>query len=871
MNIFNIVTLESLKKNRTRTIVTIIGVILSAAMITAVTTFIASLQNWLVQSEIDRRGDWHVEFIDVDNAFVQERLNDDELRNLAVIQSIGFAELKGAERVLPHDGAPLPYLFVRGFTEEALDMIPIPIITGRLPENDNEIIISQHIEHTARVKFNVGDKITLPIGERTIDGKRLGRQNSIVFNEDYEALEVFTPNFTQAFTIVGVYRPAFENHSSQFFTVITKTSLETATAQENYFYVLAALKSPQNVYDYTEAVAGTFSFSFNSGLLRFLGVSNHENFNTILYSLGAILISLVMVGSILLIYNSFAISVSERSRQFGILSSVGATSKQIRKSVLFEGICVGAIGIPVGIIAGIVGIGITIRFIDGIAGEAFFGSTSITLSVSLPAVAVAALVSALTIFLSAYIPAKRASKRSAIDIIRQTTDIKIKNKVMKTSPITQKLFGLEGTLALKNFKRSKKRYRSTVISLFVSIVLFISASAFALYLQKGVNISVADYGYDIMFSSDLMERDDIVDLFYKLREVDDVYDGSYYSGVTFYGGEIPTSLLSRRFIEFNHIDDVHDTVSIGGIISFIDDESYQRYLSELGLSELTAERNIFPAVAKTQEYNRETQRFISFDMFQDTSELPLQISSNHDYDNDERLYKEASIKLVDTMPAVVSQNHYAGLIVFAPFSSIGEFPFDPDEHFSQVLTFLSTNPLRSDAEMRLIIDAKMNSLSAAGALSTGYSFFNVAQSQQENRSIILIMNIFTYGFVILISLITIANVFNTISTGINLRKREFAMLRSVGMTDGGFNKMMNYECLFYGLKALLFGLPTALLVTFFIYQAVTEGVDVRFTLPWNSIAISIFSVFAIVFITMMYSMDKIKKANILDALKDEQA
>ena len=150
-----------------------------------------------------------------------------------------------------------------------------------------------------------------------------------------------------------------------------------------------------------------------------------------------------------------------------------------------------------------------------------------------------------------------------------------------------------------------------------------------------------------------------------------------------------------------------------------------------------------------------------------------------------------------------------------------------------------------------------------------YSLTDIAEMTAINRNMLLVVNVFSYGFIVLISLITTANVLNTISTNINLRRREFAMLKSVGITPGGFNRMMNFECVFYGLKALLYGLPLSLLATYLIYLSMSQGLGMAFTLPWTAILIASASVFLVVFVTMMYSMSKIKKENIVDALKNE--
>ena len=149
------------------------------------------------------------------------------------------------------------------------------------------------------------------------------------------------------------------------------------------------------------------------------------------------------------------------------------------------------------------------------------------------------------------------------------------------------------------------------------------------------------------------------------------------------------------------------------------------------------------------------------------------------------------------------------------------------------------------------------------------TFYDVAADSEMNKNLITIIQVFAYGFVILISLISVANVFNTISTNISLRRREFAMLKSVGMTKKDFNKMMNFECLIYGIKALALGLPVSFAVTYIIYSAITQGFGTEFYLPLKAVAIAVISVFLVVFVTMLYAMRKIKKDNPIDALKNE--
>jgi putative ABC transport system permease protein len=857
MNVFNKITLQSLKKNRTRTAVTIVGVVLSAAMIAAVTTFISSLQNYLVQEKIVQSGDWHVKFTDVDSAFAQKITTDSGIKTAAVMQNVGYAPLPGGQNPLK------PYLFLSGVNDTAFNALPIHITAGQRPRNSGEILIPKHVATNGGVSYKIGDKVTLSVGSRLLGDQKLSQQHPFQTGEaEGAAVETFRPETTKTYTVVGIYeRPGFEAYPAPGYTVITKMD-PASVAESDSFTVFAALKRPGQIYDYVEKTAGGRDYELNQMLLRLMGISNSDNFNKLLYSFAGFLIVMIMVGSILLIYNSFAISVSERARQFGVLSSVGATKKQLRKSVLFEGLCIGIIGIPIGIIAGVGGIGLTLRLIGGIFKNITHSATALSLSLSVPALVTAAALGIVTILLSAYIPAKRAVKQSVIDTIRQTNDIKINAKSLKTPALIGLLFGLEGTLAFKNLKRNKKRYRSTVVSLFVSVVLFISASALGLYLQRSSETSIADYGYDLALdpsspSAYHIPTDDLLRLYENLKHAGAVYDSAYYTDAA-YDCKIPTRLSAKQ--QDNAADASYDAALP---IFFIEDAVYLRYLQDLGLpaDEYTGSQAKLTAVARTTAYDPSSRRYETSDLF-NTDAVPIEIVHGENSVGEPRAAYPVTLTVVDRAPKEVAAALSSDFCAFAPYSLKDSLEGLQGPDVSGLhMTFLSNDPAKSAEEIETIV-SEDNRIS-------GYALLNVAEMMAQSRNAILIINIFTYGFVILISLITIANVFNTISTGIRLRRREFAMLRSVGLGDRSFDKMMNFECIFYGFKALLYGLPASAVMTWLIYKILSIGVALPFVLPWSGIAISVFSVFFVVFVTMLYAVHQMKHANIIDALRDE--
>lgn len=855
MNIFNKVTLQGMKKSRTRTIVTVIGVILSAAMITAVATFAVSLQNYMVNGATQKYGGWHVEFLDVDSSFVQERTHDDGVANTRAFENIGYATLNGGKN--PNK----PYLFIAGFSKEAFDTLPITLVSGRLPETSGEILVPAHVAANGGVKFSVGDTLSLAVGSRMEVNENLGQHDPYISgDEPGTANETLMPKAERTYTVVGICeRPAFEEYSAPGYTLITTTD---PADKADSLSIFVTLTNPRQVHAYASNTAGTHSYVFNDNVLRFMGVSSDSVFNTLLYSVGGVLVALIMIGSIFLIYNSFNISLNERTRQFGILSSVGATAKQLRNSVLFEGLCIGAVGIPIGVIVGIGSIRLVISVVAGNFGNILYSAVPLTLTVSAPTIVVAAAVSMVTILISAYIPAQKAASTPVMESIRQTNEVKIESKAVKTSKLAERIYGLEGTLALKNFKRNKKRYRSIVLSLTLSVVLFVSSSAFGTHLKQAAERSVVENDYDICFTTQDMDESEMFRLYDELKTADGIYESSYQT-ISTYSSAVKASDFSDGYRESAGYDLTNETIDLPMDIQFIEDSVYLRFIESLGLSaeEYTGQNAKMIAVAKAKQVDdtKDGKREL-FDMFASRS-MNFTITPAADDAS-----KNVSITFVDTIPTDTIPRQPSAVkpyvfMVVAPYQLKEKFE-TPGTHANMGLTFLSKNPSQSVAEMEAMIQG--------AGITSEYTLYNVHKMLEQNRNIIFVVDVFTYVFVIMISLIATANVFNTISTNIKLRRRELAMLRSVGMSDHDFKKMMNFECAFYGMRTLLFGLPIAGIISWLIYKGlIIGGADIDFVFPWGSIVISVFSVFFVVFITMLYAISKIKRENIIDALRDD--
>ena len=867
MNVFHKVTLQSLKRNKTRTVVTIIGVILSMALLTAVTTLISSLQNYLVEATIVSTGDWQAEIDDVDKTLAQQISKRKDIEESAIVYGEGYALLEDGQNEYK------PYLYVCGMDEQAFDMLSVHLVSGRLPENDGELVISEHIINDGGVSYKVGDTITLDIGSRVSEGYEMSQSNP--FEPDgTEILEVFEQ---KTYTVVGIcQRLGMEDYSAPGYTVVTKINQEDIPA-DGSLTVYYKLKNAANIYTVTEEIAGnTYGYSYNNDLLRFMGISNDDTFLTVLYSLCGILFALIIFGSVALIYNAFAISVSQRSQQFGLLSSVGATRKQLARSVLFEAFFISCIGIPIGLLVGIGGIGATLYIIkDMFDSLVSIEGVSLHLSVSFMAVAIAVVVGILTVFISAYIPARRASRMSAMDAIRKADDVKIKAKKVKTSKITRKLFGLEGELALKNSKRNRRRYRSTILSLFMSIVLFIGASAFGMYLTESSSDVVQDVSYDIFYSNTNADDVSTEALFHSILNIESVEGGAWYirsQNANILIGEDRLTETGRDYYASSGEGSDNGGVAMPVYVFIMDDETFTGYAQSLGIDPqeyLNAAELKAIAVDNSYLYNYQTGRYNQIQLMNHNLPAAIQMYQyTVDDQTGEQTTKNDSILdiTINTFAeeAPMGADTYADsgvVLLVLPESAANIILADDLESFgTSEMAFVAKDHVTAVEEIETL-------LTDQGQPTGG--LYDVTESLQASKNLLTIISIFSYGFIILISLITIANVFNTISTNLHLRQREFAMLQSVGMTPRGFKRMMNYECILYGVKALFYGLPTAFLIVFLIYRSVTGGVDTALIIPWNSVIISVVSVFLVVFITMLYSMREIKRRNVIDALKNE--
>lgn len=838
MNILNKFTIKSLKLNKKRTIVTIIGIMLSTALICGVAGLVSSFQNSLIDWARTNDGNYHVTFKNVESNKAQYVTENQKVKDYFISSSLGWANLEGSKTTNK------PYLHVLAYDKKALENYGVVLTDGRLPQNSNEIVITESVLTGARVFLKIGDTITLNIGTRKSNDDYYLNDDALYTEND----ESIVDTKEKTYTIVGFMQTLdVEKFYSPGYSALTYMD-ETPSAID----ISVLYKSPKEYEKTTKDICKTLNLDFdediyvNSDFLRFQGIMS-DNMLYVLYTIAGVVIFIIVISSVFVIRNSFSISVAEKNRQYGMLSSVGATSKQIRKNVIFEGMVIGLIAIPLGILLGIVAIMILLKVVNYLLADMLSG-LGFTYSINLLAVLISVAISIITIYLSCLIPARKAAKISPIESIRGNNDIKINSKKLRTSKLTKKLFGIGGVIASKNLKRSKKKYRTTVISLVISIFIFISLSSFLTLGTKTSQFYYMDFKFNMYVHSLSDANKQIYEKISKLGNIDNsayCYQSSLDIDNIKYASE-----FGKKFLE-------NDPQPTGIAFMVYNNEYFKKYIKEIGLKESDYKTAVI---------------LLDYDTFynEDGSKTVDRIYSlkSGDKVNVKSGDKEKTLtisKFTDVKPMGQEVVYYDHGIIVVSEDYIKEV-FKEDVNNSDYY-HLSDLFIKSSKPQEL--ENTLNDLIKQGGDYYGLTVFNYETYMKQEQRMLLVVKIFLYGFITVITLIGVTNIFNTITTNMILRSKEFAMLKSVGMSSKEFNKMIRLESIMYGTKSLLIGIPLGILGSYGMYKAFAQGIDLGYTLPLPAIIISIIFVFIIVGITMKYSLNKINKQNIIETIRKD--
>ena len=860
MNLLKKLTIKNLKLNKKRTIVTIIGIMLSVALVTAVATMYASGLKSLVIYEKYIKGDFHVEFMDVPSDDVKNIKNNNGVEDVYLTKEIGYAPLKDSKN------SGKPYAYVMGFNKGALENLSIRLKSGRLPQTEDEIIIPTHLKTNGRMDIENNKEITLEVGERVSGTYKLNQY--VGYDADNEKI-INTKQKT--YKIVGVYERSATNiepYIAPGYTFISYIDDNNFTGNVNVYakYNKAGSKNHikvtadiigvnadvLNKYYYgsfdneeelikvhEELDKARYGTDFNSYLIA---LETDPIRNSGIGNLGYVVIVvciIIVFTSVFCIKNSFDISITEKIKQYGMLRSIGATKKQIKSNVFYEATILGLIGIPLGLLLGFIASYILIIVCNILLNDLLTGGINMVLSYSVISYIVAILLGIITIYLSALKSARKASKISPIDSIRNSANLKLKSKKLKTPKLINKIFGVGGEISYKNIKRNKKSYRTTIVSLTISVLVFIALTYFMNAFMSEIKQEVNATEYNINYYIKNNEEKNIINKINQTVKLDNIKN---YSIIRTTNG---TFNNPKYNIEHENINDNIYIVSIG-------EEAYKKYLKSLNLNyddvkdkgilvdEIKYSVNKGDKIVNKQDrlYKYNKGDIVSMNLYIEPNETNINLSVG---------------AISDVRPFGLQKNTEEVYFVVS------------DEYYDKInggsqyynVYFDSSNASKLQEDIDKILKDER------------YSVDNKEENVRIMRNLILLIGIFLYGFITVITLISVTNIFNTITTSMELRKPEFAMLKSVGMTTKEFNRMIRLESIFVCTKSLIFGIPIGLAISYLIYLLLNQDGGLKYHVPFNGIIISSIFVLLLISILMKYSISKINKQNTIETIRNE--
>lgn len=930
MNLMKTLTLKNLKLNRKRTIVTIVGIILATALLSALVTLVSSFQYSMIEYQKQKGGDFHVKFSNVKMSELSEFKNNRNIESTFETMGMGFAKLDGCKN------EDKPYAYVMATDEAGFERGCFKLIEGRMAKNEDEIVIPRHLKTNGRIDIKVGDEITLDVGKR-YDSNTEG---VIWENSAYEhEAETLTDIVTKHYKVVGIMeRPGYgmEDYSAAGYTFVTYSdelaAIDNGTKSEAdttlTVYSRYTQKALRNKDAVTADIIGVdeklFAKANNSSVEmtaeesdRFLKEMENAKYDIYmngflisyecvfpidgtfkaLFTVATVVALIIILTSVYCIKNSFNISITEKIRQYGMLASVGATRRQIKSSVKTEAAMLGVVGIPVGTMSGILASLILVKVVNALS--AGWLNFALSFHTSLPALILAVILSIATIYFSATGSARRAAKVTPLEAIRNTKEIKIKSAKLKTPAIIGRIWGIGGVISYKNIKRNKKKYRTTVTSIVICSVTFIVISYFMSMAFSVVGMSYASVDYNIGINMSCKKDLDIEKLSELLSGIEGAED--YLVGAGYYF-DVDKPEYTKEYGEYcGQLYDDSEDVSQEFLITVLNDKSYDKYASDAGIKNadtgaILVNKGTFDVYnEKSSKYVKEEMELYKYkagdtircgyNVYEDAvdddnaveGDTESSTEDNSGYVDEETINKGVR-KTVDVTIAGVTDkvptcyNGYGNTSLLFMNQKGFESLWADGKSGNE---FKPGNAIYSAYVVAENADEYQDTLEKETAENPEYSqisFYvsNMDKQMRDEKSLFTLLGVFAYGLIVVIALIGITNIINTLSTGMELRSREFATLRSIGMTDKQFAGMVRLESVFISVKALVIGVPLGILISYLLCVMMNRMDDaIIYDPPYKAIILCIVVVIMLIYAIMKLSMTKLRHNNIIETIKNE--
>ena len=934
MNLMKTLTLKNLELNRKRTIVTIVGIILATALLSALVTLVSSFQYSMIEYQKQKDGDFHVKFSGVKMSELSEFKNNRNIESTFETMGMGFAKLNGCKN------EDKPYAYVMATDEAGFEKGCFNLIEGRMAKNEDEIVIPRHLRTNGRIDIKVGDEITLDIGKRYDSSTESVIWENIAYEHEAETL---TDTVTKRYKVVGIMeRPGYgmEDYSAAGYTFVTYSdelaAIDNGTKSEASeadttltVYSRYTQKALRNKDAVTADIIGVdeklFEKANNSSVEmsaeesdRFLKEMENAKYDIYinrflisyecvfpidgtfkaLFTVATVVALIIILTSVYCIKNSFNISITEKIRQYGMLASVGATRRQIKSSVKTEAAMLGVVGIPVGTMSGILASFILVKVVNALS--AGWLNFALSFHTSLPALILAVILSIATIYFSATGSARRAAKVTPLEAIRNTKEIKIKSSKLKTPAIIGRIWGIGGVISYKNIKRNNKKYRTTVTSIVICSVTFIVISYFMsmAFSMVGMSYASTDYniGINMSYKKDIhIDIEKLSKLVSGIEGVDDYLVGAGYDF------DVRKPEYTKEYGEYcRQVYDDSEDVSQMVLITVLDDKSYDKYASDAGIKNAAAGA-ILVNKGTFDVYNEKSLKYVKKEMelykykAGDTIECGYNVYDDASSD-DNAAEGDTESSTDDNSGYVDEETINNGVRKTLDVTIAGvtdKVPIGYKGYSYATLLFMNKKGFES-----LWADGKSNELKQRYVSYSAYvvaenadeyqdtfeketegnpeysqiSFYvsNLDKQMRDEKSLFTLLGVFAYGLIVVIALIGITNIINTLSTGMELRSREFATLRSIGMTDKQFAGMVRLESVFISVKALVIGVPLGILISYLLC-VIMNRMDsaIIYEPPYKAIILCIVVVIMLIYAIMKLSMTKLRHNNIIDTIKNE--
>mgnify|MGYP002762754295 CR=1 FL=1 len=932
MNLMKKLTLKNLKLNRKRTIVTIVGIILATALLSALVTLVSSFQYSMIEYQKQKGGDFHVKFSGVKMSELSEFKNNRNIESTFETMGMGFAKLNGCKN------EDKPYAYVMATDEAGFEKGCFNLIEGRMAKNEDEIVIPRHLKTNGRIDIKVGDEITLDVGKRYDSNTESVIGENCAYEHEAETL---TDTVTKRYKVVGIMeRPGYgmEDYSAAGYTFVTYSdelaAIDNGTKSEASeadttltVYSRYTKKALRNKDAVTADIIGVdeklFEKANNSSVEmsaeesdRFLKEMENAKYDIYmngylisyecvfpidgtfkaLFTVATVVALIIILTSVYCIKNSFNISITEKIRQYGMLASVGATRRQIKSSVKTEAAMLGVVGIPVGTMSGILASLILVKVVNALS--AGWLNFALSFHTSLPALILAVILSIATIYFSAIGSARRAAKVTPLEAIRNTKEIKIKSAKLKTPAIIGRIWGIGGVISYKNIKRNNKKYRTTVTSIVICSVTFIVISYFMSMAFSVVGMSYASVDYNIGINMSCKKDLDIEKLSELLSGIEGAED--YLVGAGYYF-DVDKPEYTKEYGEYcGQLYDDSEDVSQEFLITVLNDKSYDKYASDAGIKNADTGA-ILVNKCTFDVYNEKSSKYVKEEMelykykAGDTIRCGYNVYEDA-ADDDNAVEGDTESGTEDNSGYVDEETINNGVRKTVDVTIAGvtdKVPTCYNGYGNTSLLFMNQKGFES-----LWADGKSNELKPGHASYSAYvvaenadeyqdtfeketeenpeysqiSFYvsNMDKQMRDEKSLFTLLGVFAYGLIVVIALIGITNIINTLSTGMELRSREFATLRSIGMTDKQFAGMVRLESVFISVKALVIGVPLGILISYLLCVMMNRmGGAIIYKPPYKAIILCIVVVIMLIYAIMKLSMTKLRHNNIIETIKNE--